>query len=126
MIGATGGSLGSIGEQQITIEDNDDAPSVFFDSRSKLISEDSGIITLVATLDRVSGQDVIVPLAFGGSATRSDDYRTAATQIVIPAGSLNGSIDLTVSDDQLREDAETRSEERGEGKECRSRWSPYH
>ena len=36
-------------------------------------------------------------------------------------------IDLNMSKTQLREKAGiTRSEERRVGKECRSRWSPYH
>ncbi len=31
-----------------------------------------------------------------------------------------------VADDFLKTDAKVRSEERRVGKECRSRWSPYH
>ena len=33
---------------------------------------------------------------------------------------------LKVTDDTLKESTENRSEERRVGKECRSRWSPYH
>ena len=33
---------------------------------------------------------------------------------------------LKTFEDKLPVDADTRSEERRVGKECRSRWSPYH
>src|SRR3712207_212416 len=57
----------------------------------------------------------------------------AATYTVVPNDSLykiseifNTSVNSLKSDNKLSGDIIYRSEERRVGKECRSRWSPYH
>ena len=45
------------------------------------------------------------------------------TTVEVPEG---GSVDLTGDDETYTDWTADRSEERRVGKECRSRWSPYH
>ena len=56
----------------------------------------------------------------GASAT------AAAMSGLVPAASAAGIKDLWSMDLQILATSDTRSEERRVGKECRSRWSPYH
>src|SRR3712207_9034899 len=44
----------------------------------------------------------------------------------IPAGSEKAYVGRMVGDPNTHQDRTNRSEERRVGKECRSRWSPYH
>src|SRR3712207_7044340 len=54
------------------------------------------------------------------SALRTVERRWAMTRVVRPCMSLR------MASCTRRSDSESRSEERRVGKECRSRWSPYH
>ena len=52
---------------------------------------------------------------------------TSVSQIVDEAGVARGSyLNLFPTKDKILLDLTERSEERRVGKECRSRWSPYH
>ena len=102
-----GASIGAIDEFTIEIQDNDDPPSVYFSALGQSIAEDIGTATLMASLNSISGRDVIVPVAFTGSATNGDDYAPQAGSILIPAGAISGSIDVTINDDNAIESAET-------------------
>ena len=88
---------------------NDDsaAPSVSISNASGSIAEAGGTYTVTATLSAVSSLDVTVNLAFGGTATDVVDYTHVGTQIVIPAGSLSGTLTLTAVSDTLDETDET-------------------
>mgnify|MGYP000859719075 CR=1 FL=1 len=48
---------------------------------------------------------------------------SVATSLLLLSGAANATVTLTGAD--LTQD-QARSEERRVGKECRSRWSPYH
>src|SRR2546430_10114938 len=70
-----------------------------------------------------------------GTATNGTDYGSLTGSVTIPADLSSASIVVTPVNDILNEGTETvivqllpalRSEERRVGKECRSRWSPYH
>ncbi|MEZ6132036.1 MAG: spherulation-specific family 4 protein [Planctomycetaceae bacterium] len=64
--------------------------------------------TFTATLAEISGADVIVDLGLTGTATGGGtDYAATGTQIVIPAGSLNGSVTVMAVQDGIDDDAET-------------------
>ena len=55
-------------------------------------------------LDRKYGNDVMVSLSTGGSATVIDDYTLSSTSISIPAGSTTGTSTLTTVQDNLDEE----------------------
>ena len=90
----------------LTIIDDDESPLVSLLTSRITIAEDgvdSAIIT--ARLDALAGRDVIVDLAFSGTAELSD--YTLPSQIVIPEGSLFATINLTATVDDVDEIDET-------------------
>ncbi|MEZ4818773.1 MAG: Calx-beta domain-containing protein [Bdellovibrionota bacterium] len=98
------------GVQQATTTINDDetGPNVTLSVDNANIAENGGIATFTATLDAVSGQDVIVNLTTSGTATGSGtDYTQSASSITILAGNLSGSVTVTGVDDALDELDET-------------------
>ncbi|MBM4261636.1 MAG: DUF11 domain-containing protein [Deltaproteobacteria bacterium] len=98
-----------LGTQQATatIVDDDAMPTVSLSIAGTSIAETGGIATVTATLSAISGQAVTVGLAFSGSATFNVDYSPSSTSIVIPAGSLSGSITLAAISDTIDEPNET-------------------
>src|SRR3989440_3004903 len=62
------------------------------------------------------------PLA--GSRSHADCRMT--DDLFDPDGPESRNLNAEAFEDQLAQMGETRSEERRVGKECRSRWSPYH
>src|SRR5205823_6576333 len=86
-----------------TIIDDDPAPTVTLSLSGSPMAEAGGVATVTATLSAVSGQIVTVNLAFSGTATVTNDYIPSATSIVIPPGSVSGSINLTAVQDTLDE-----------------------
>ena len=62
---------------------------------------------MTATQLKLSALDTTITLAFSGAATLGTDYTASATQIVIPAGQLSGSIILTSQDDRFVEGNES-------------------
>ena len=105
--GVTNGT--ELGTQQdtVTITDDDATPTVTLAIVPSSIAETGGSATVTATLSAVSGQDVIVDLAFSGSATNLSDYLSSGAQIVILAGSTSGTVTLTTLSDLLDESNET-------------------
>ncbi|MFN0050877.1 MAG: beta strand repeat-containing protein, partial [Planctomycetales bacterium] len=97
------------GVQQVitTIVDDELPPTVTLSRTPATISENGGVSTVTATLSAVSGLDTTIDLAFSGTAGEGTDYTASATQIIIPAGLLTGSIDLTALQDDLFELPET-------------------
>lgn len=83
------------------------APVVQLSANPLQIAEDGGSATVTATLSSATSQDVTVALSFGGSATRDEDYSAAASQIVIPAGQISGTLVITATDDDIEEADET-------------------
>ena len=57
---------------------------------------------------------------------RSDEKRTALYEKLSRDDELQGESDSIVNQKKILEEYVLRSEERRVGKECRSRWSPYH
>ena len=90
-----------------TIIDDDPAllgvPSVTLGVTPASLLEAAGTATVTATLSFRSLFDVTVALGFSGSAMNVSDYFSSAEQIVIPAGSLTGSVTLTALQDTLDE-----------------------
>ncbi|MBD2461131.1 DUF4347 domain-containing protein [Oscillatoria sp. FACHB-1407] len=82
-------------------------PTVTLGLTGSPLAENGGVATVTATLSNVSAQPVTVNLGFNGTATNTTDYNRSGTSIVIPAGSLTGSITLTGVNDLLDEANET-------------------
>ncbi|WP_417740474.1 FG-GAP-like repeat-containing protein [Rosistilla oblonga] len=107
VLGTSGASELGLQSTTINLVDVDATPPVVQLSASATsMPENGGSVTFTATLDSASANDVIVELAFSGTATRDADYITP-TQIVIPAGNLTGSATATSIDDLLDDNAET-------------------
>lgn len=71
------------------------------------MSENGGTVELTAELNGEPVREVKIQLSFVGTATKNEDYTVSATEIVIPAGALSGSIIITGLDDGLIEGSET-------------------
>ena len=82
-------------------------PDVALSINHATIAEDLGTASVTATLQETSNVDVTVTLSFSGSASFPGDYSRSNTQIVIPAGSLTGSVTLTAVSDTDVEPTET-------------------
>jgi len=78
-------------------------PTVTLDLAGSPMAEDGGVATVTATLSKTSAYEVVVNLAFAGTATLTDDYTRSGASISIPAGSLTGSITLTAVADAVYE-----------------------
>ena len=76
-------------------------PTVTLTVSPATMAEAAGVSTVTATLSAVSGLATTVTLGFTGTATNGIDYTSTASQIVIPAGSLSGTITLTAVQDTL-------------------------
>ena len=68
---------------------------------SSPVAENGGTSTITATLDTITYADVIVNLAYSGTATSDSDYNTPSSSITITAGSLtaNAITGITAVDD---------------------------
>ncbi len=107
IINVTNGT--ELGTQQdtVTITDDDATPTVTLAIAPTTISEAGGTTTVTATLSAISGQNVIVDLAYSGTATNVSDYVRSSTQILIPAGSTTGTATITTVQDMMDEVNET-------------------
>ncbi|NIM50600.1 MAG: hypothetical protein GTO22_15340, partial [Gemmatimonadales bacterium] len=83
-----------------------DLPAVTLGLSSTSLAEAAGAVTVTATLDRATTNEVTVNLAFAGTADGSD-YAASAGQIRIAPGELTGSITLSSLDDAVVELDET-------------------
>ncbi|MFN0053941.1 MAG: beta strand repeat-containing protein [Planctomycetales bacterium] len=93
------------GVQQVTATLTENVVTLSVNPAS--IAENGGIATVTATQSQVRAQPTTVTLAFSGTATNVTDYTRSATQIVIAAGQLSGTISLTAVQDALFEGNET-------------------
>ena len=88
-----------------TTNDVDLVPLAQIQATASVVPEAGGTLDVVVTLDAAASKAVTVELEFSGSAT-SDDYQVSATTVVIPAGSLSGSVSVTTVDDSDVEGSE--------------------
>ncbi|OFX97570.1 MAG: hypothetical protein A2W90_09655 [Bacteroidetes bacterium GWF2_42_66] len=105
---ATPGAAGSLGANKAIVIQA--FPTVTLSVSSSSIAENAGTSTITATLSQTSSQDVIVSLAYSGTATNGTDYNsTASTSITIPAGntSANASVGITATQDTDAEGNQT-------------------
>jgi hypothetical protein len=95
------GLLGTSTTHQITIQDNDDPPQVYFSSAGKSVTEYYGTVTVAVELNKPSLYDVTIPLSFSGTAALASDYTVSTSSLLIPAGDLSGTFQISVVDDTL-------------------------
>ncbi|MBI4579303.1 MAG: hypothetical protein HY718_06345, partial [Planctomycetes bacterium] len=103
-------TLGATVTQTATITDDDAPPTVTLAPAPTSPIGESGAPTstlVTATLSAASCQDVLVNLGFTGTADLNRDYSASASQIVIPAGSVSGTITLASVNDNETEGPET-------------------
>jgi uncharacterized cupredoxin-like copper-binding protein len=81
-------------------------PAVTLDLSSASLVESAGTVTVTATLDRATTNEVTVNLTFAGTADESD-YVASAGQIRIAPGELTGSITVSSLDNAIVELDET-------------------
>jgi len=74
-------------------------PTVFLNVDEVKIAEAGGVATLTAELSHASTQDVTVDLAFAGTASKFVDYTPSSPRIVIPAGNLSATAQVTAIND---------------------------
>ena len=114
----------------------------------------TGIYKRFGEFDQVTGKvEVVTTGMWSGDTGSLSAYFTSSTQVAQSSGDYyynvynleptgsgyevqfavayghkngSGSVSLEVSDESTLASKATRSEERRVGKECRSRWSPYH
>ena len=98
---------GAVTAHDLTILDDDDAPSVAFASSNATVVEDDPMAALGVELSAVSGFDVMVPITASGSATEGADFVFTPATLTIPAGASTGTVDVTVLDDPDPEGPET-------------------
>jgi len=105
------------GTQQVTTTiDDDDGPTVTLSGSAPIaipgipsMVENGGTGTITATLSAVSPQDVIVTLAYSGTATNGTDYNaSASTSVTITAGATtaNTAVGITATNDASSEGSE--------------------
>ena len=102
----------SVTGANITITDNDDAPTVSVaDAAAVNEGNDPNAtvnLSFAVTLDAASGKQVTVPYTLDGTATATDDYTEPnPLSVTIAAGSRSASIDVPVKGDTLDEPNET-------------------
>ncbi|ETR66642.1 MAG: hypothetical protein OMM_12530, partial [Candidatus Magnetoglobus multicellularis str. Araruama] len=100
--------LGAITIHTITIKDNDlSMPIVNWTSEVLAIDEDSGSVTITATLSEVNAlSDVSIDYIVSGTSDSADHGATNGT-LTIPSGNTVATILFTITDDTLVEQTET-------------------
>ncbi|WDI41524.1 Calx-beta domain-containing protein [Bremerella sp. P1] len=107
LAGTNATSVGIKSTHTIEVADNDPLPTVFFTSKAQIVEEDAGTVTIWASLDKVSGQDVSIPLIYSGKTDENDFSSPVPSQLIVPAGSMTGSFDIQIKDDNVTELAES-------------------
>lgn len=89
---------------EITITDDDNVPTIEFETASSTRAESVGQVNIVAKTHTVSSEDIVIQLTTSGSATYGDDYSIADDKkITINAGSTSGSVVLSIVNDSVYE-----------------------
>ncbi|MDX1544417.1 MAG: Ig-like domain-containing protein, partial [Christiangramia sp.] len=82
-------------------------PVIKLSSEVDKVKESAETITITAELDKDTDEDVTVVLDFAGTATLDTDYTVSSTELVIPAGELSATFELTTTPDQENDDNES-------------------
>ena len=104
--GGSASAAGSGTSFNVTLSDNESAPTVSLRANSLTIGEDGSAVTVTATLSGIADEAVTVPLNTSGTAIEGTDYATISN-ITISAGATTGSTTITPTDDNISESDET-------------------
>ena len=97
--------IGAAFQTQVTIVDNDSAPTVFLLTGNYTGTEDLAEIRIPVRLSSEAGVDIDVPADFSGSADAAD-FQTPLEGITIPSGASQAEFVLIPVDDDLDEGPE--------------------
>ena len=103
--GGSASAAGSGTSFNVTLSDNESAPTVSLSANFLTIGEDGSAVTVTATLSGIADEDVTVPLNTSGTAIECTDYATIS-DITISAGATTGSTKITPTDDSISESNE--------------------
>lgn len=78
-------------------------PLVYFELGAQSVTEGAGVFTLTVVLSEPALRDVSVQFVASGTATRGVDYAVTISTIIIPAGSTEATIEVTIPDDNVDE-----------------------
>ncbi|MGQ0622005.1 MAG: Calx-beta domain-containing protein [Panacagrimonas sp.] len=106
LLGLPDANVGLPDAINVTIQDNDNPPTVSLSAAPASINEAAGVSTVTATLSAASGLPVTVNLGFAGTAG-AGDYVSNGSVIPIAAGSTIGTVTVTASQDLIDEANET-------------------
>lgn len=81
-------------------------PVIKLSAETEQVKESGETIIVTAELDKDTEEEVKVILDFAGTATIDEDYSVSATELVIPAGELSTTFELTTTPDQENDDNE--------------------
>lgn len=107
----TNATLAGVTTETLTINDDDNPPSVKFSAATASQTEATTNVTVDVVLSAASGRTVTVPYTINASTTASNpaDYTSIspAGQVTIAAGQTKGTITIALADDFLDEPDET-------------------
>jgi len=98
---------GDIFIHTITIQDDDDPPTVNWSNNNLSLFEDHGFVNIDAVLNIISGYDIIVPFDVSGTSTYGKDHNLLNAELLIPNGSKSAKISFEIIDDTIDEKIET-------------------
>ena len=91
----------------VTIADNETAPTVTLSGTTTIAENAAGVATLTATLSVATTTATTITITYTGTATSGVDYTASSVTIIIPAGSLTGTVTIDPALDALFEGPET-------------------
>ena len=104
--------FGALRHRTLWIRDNDDSPSVSFQSTSSEVQEDAGTVNLTAAVDPPPATSFALNFSLSGTATRGSDYNIAGVTgnsgtVTVPANAGSVTIPVEIIDDAVEDDGET-------------------
>lgn len=106
----TNATLGALKRMTLTINDDDNAPTVSFATSGSSVTEGNTSVVLTVQLSAASGRAVVVPFTIDAASTAVNpgDYTISPTsQVVITPGQTSATITIAVKEDPMKEPDET-------------------
>ena len=92
----------------LTINDNDDSPSIAWSSSTYSSSESSESIIITATMSGISSENVMIDYSITDiNATGFIDYTLTSGMLTIPSGSINTTLTVELNNDSIFEPTES-------------------
>ena len=91
----------------VSCQTDDILPYLKFESSSESMNEDSGSVSLTATLNSHVDEELKIPLIFGGTAEYGVDYTSNSKSITLGSDLISHSIEISSSQDLVQEGVES-------------------